>query len=67
MALLQNTEREDVEGLSKRLIKSDTLHDVFLSTLCRRVVVRWGKSGMGVERHGFCQPRGSAVQLQQLM
>lgn len=33
MALLQNTERADVEGLPKRLIKSHTLHDVFLSML----------------------------------
>lgn len=42
---LQNRGNGDVEGLCNKFIKSSMLHDVFLSTLYRRVVVRWGKSG----------------------
>ena len=47
---LQNRQKGDVEGLCNRLIKSNMLHDVFLSTL----YLLWssGESlGWGVQRH----------------
>lgn len=50
---LQNWQKGDVEGLCNRFIKSDMLHDVFLSTLYWRVVVQWGKSGMRSSKAGF--------------